>query len=130
LAIYLQLGRSKRSVWGAEAEDVDNAAGGVCPHALVLVVEQLVGSGLLCDLLQRGRIDGLLVQLGQLLRKAVESFEESIERDGLAGAPGQRLVELQLDGASILLLLLLGLSGRAPAGRHGAKWIPMACADG
>ena len=116
----LQLGRGKRRIGGAEPQDIDDAAGRVSPHPLILVGEELVRCDLLGDLGERARVGRFLIHLGQFPGQTIEPLEECVDGNRLSRAPCQRLVELQR-GHRLLQLLLLGLSGSAPARRHGAR---------
>lgn len=91
-------------MWRAYPQNVDKAAGGECLDALILVAQQVVGDELLGHFGDRVLIGGLLLQIHELLGEGIESAVQFAGGNGLSRAPGQGLIELQLDEASVLLL--------------------------
>src|SRR3569833_657682 len=113
---YLELRVGKRRVRCADPQHVDQAAGGERLDAFILVGEEVGGHEFLGHLGQRVLVGGLLVEVGKLHGKRVETAVELARGDGLPGAPRQRLSELEVD--EVFLVLVLVVDGSAPGRSH------------
>jgi hypothetical protein len=91
---HLQLVRGEGSVGGGETENVGDTGSRQSPDTLVLMCEQIPlakGGG---NVVEGGGVDLVLVEALQLLRQSLQTVEQCGDGDGLAGAPGELLVEL------------------------------------
>jgi len=122
---YLHLRWGKGRIRSAQLENIYHATSSIRSHAFVLMGQQLMRCDLLGNLCQGVWVGDFLIHLLQLLSQSAKSFEKCVEGDWLARAPCKRFVELQRDEIAFLLLLLR-LSSRTPARRHGARQVSVA----
>lgn len=104
---HLQLGCWVRRFGRKQLQHVDETAARPCAHAGVLVLQQAAVGQLLGDGPQRFVVGVLLVHCAQLVQQRLHAREQVAHADLLAWPPRQRLLELQLPHAILLLFLLL-----------------------